>query len=94
VDPRAEAYVEIEEAEKYLDRFVEKRARSKKADDDRWWEASHRLAAARQREARRQEWLAYYEHMNKLHLDLAAEHADKRSRLMIEGGYELEKENE
>ena len=36
----------------------------------------------------RDSWLSFHESMHKTHLRIAAEHADKRSRLMAESGFD------
>jgi hypothetical protein len=82
----------VEAAEASIDQFISKRAREK-ADADRVeaaWVESARRHRARRRERNRQEWLGFYEHMNRLHLGLAAEHADRRSRLLAECEYETD----
>jgi hypothetical protein len=73
-----------------LDQFIGKRARDKaEANKD---EEELRAAARRVREKRRREnrrlWIGHHGLMNVLHTGLALEHADKRARLMAEGGYE------
>jgi hypothetical protein len=81
-----------EAAEASINQFIERRAREK-ADANRIeeeWAISEHRHRERRREANRQEWLRFYEHMNRLHLGLAAEHADRRSRLLAECGYEPE----
>jgi hypothetical protein len=79
-----------ERAERDLDAFINRRSRAKeKANaEEEMWRASERRVREKRRQLNRQAWLDFYEHMNRLHLGLAAEHADKRSRLMLEGGYE------
>ncbi len=81
-----------ERAEKSIDEFITRRARNKAEANEE--EAELRAVARRIRDKRRREnrmaWIDYYEHMNRLHLSLAADHADRRSRLMLEGGYEPE----
>lgn len=84
----------IESVEASLDAFINARSKAKEkvnAEED-LWRASERRVREKRRQANRQAWLDFYEHMNRLHLGLAAEHADKRSRLMLEGGYEPDDE--
>ncbi len=82
----------VEAAEASLDAFTSKRARDKENanEEEELWKASTRLVNEKRRQANRMAWIDYYGHMHRLHLGLAAEHADKRSRLMLEGGYEPE----
>ena len=79
-----------ERAEADLDRFINARSRQKNEanTEEELWRASERRVREKRRRENRQEWLDFYERMNRLHLGLAAEHADRRSRLMLEGGYE------
>lgn len=80
----------VEAAEASIDQFIERRARDREdanREEEAWAESTRRVNEKRRR-ANRQAWLAFYEHMNRLHLGLAAEHADKRSRLMLEDGNE------
>jgi hypothetical protein len=82
----------VEAAEASLDAFINKRARDKEKanEEEELWKASTRLVNEKRRRANRMAWIDYYGHMHRLHLSLAAENADKRSRLMLEGGYEPE----
>ncbi len=84
---------DVEKAERVeaeLDAFVLKRSASQEKANklEEAWAASERRVRAKRREQNRQAWLDFYERMNRLHLGLAAEHADRRSRLLAEGGYE------
>lgn len=45
-----------------------------------------RLVREKHRRENRQAWADFHGHMNVLHTSLALEHADKRSRLMLERG--------
>jgi hypothetical protein len=75
-----------EKAEKSIDEFINKRARDKaeaNKEEEKWRAAVRRVREKRRRENRRL-WIDHHGHMNLLHLGLAAEHADKRSRLMLE----------
>lgn len=80
----------IEKAEAELDRFVNARARQN--DEQRRveaaWADSERRVVEKRRRANRQSWLSFHESMHKTHLKIAAEHADRRSRLMAEAGYD------
>jgi hypothetical protein len=88
--------VAAEQAEKSIDVFIERRAsaRSKgKSEANRleeFWAASARFANAQRRRENLIAWIDYFGHMHRLHLRIAAEHADRRSRLMLEAGYEPE----
>jgi hypothetical protein len=82
----------VERAEASIDAFINKRHRGREkvnAEEEAWKESTRRVNETR-RQVNRQAWIDYFDHMNRLHLSLAAEHADKRARLMAEGGYELE----
>jgi hypothetical protein len=81
-----------ERVEAELDNFISKRSREREEAHrvEAAWAESARRHRARRRERNRQEWLAFYEHMNRLHLGLAAEHADRRSRLLAECEYETD----
>ncbi len=83
-------YEAVEAVEAQLDQFIEKRAResAEQRRVEAEWAISERRHRERRREANRQAWIDFYGHMNRLHLGLAAEHADRRSRLMLEGGHE------
>jgi hypothetical protein len=84
--------VATEKAEKSIDEFIDKRARDKAAanKEEEAWKASTRLVNEKRREANRRRWIEYHGDMHQLHLGIATEHADKRSRLMAEGEYEPE----
>jgi hypothetical protein len=77
-------------AEASIDAFINSRSKAKERanEEEALWKASERRVQQKRREANRQEWLRFYERMNHLHLGLAAEHADRRSRLLAECGYE------
>ena len=80
----------LEKAESQIDQFISKRSRERE-EANRVEEAlaeSTRRVNKKRRRASRQAWIDHHGHMNRLHLGLAAEHADKRSRLMLESGYE------
>jgi hypothetical protein len=78
----------VERVESELNRITEKRAREAKDADaiEDLWAEQDRRERARSREANRQAWCDYHEHLHRLHLDLAADHADRRSRLLLEAG--------
>jgi hypothetical protein len=78
--------VAAERAEKSIDEFINARSKAKEKanEEEALWRASERRVQERRRQANRQSWLAYYEHMSRLHTGLAAEHADRRSRLLAE----------
>ena len=80
----------VERVESELNLFIEKRARDKEEANrlEAAWAESTRRHNAQRREVNRQSWIAYYGHMHRLHLGLAAEHANRGSRLMLEAGYE------
>jgi hypothetical protein len=80
----------IEAVEASLDAFINSRSKAKeKANaEEELWRASERRVREKRRRSNRQAWIDHYGHMNVLHRSLAAEHADKRSRLMLESGYE------
>lgn len=75
-----------EKAEKSIDEFINKRARDKAAANKE--EQEQQAAARRVRDKRRREnrqlWIAHHGHMHLLHTGLAAEHASKRARLLLE----------
>jgi hypothetical protein len=75
-----------------LDRARDQAAREEENAEEELWRASERRVREKRRRANRQAWIDHHGHMNLLHLGLAAEHADKRSRLMLEGGYEPDPE--
>jgi hypothetical protein len=76
----------VEAAEASIDAFINKRSKDKEKanEEEELWKASTGLVNAKRRRANRQAWIDHHGHMNLLHLGLAAEHADKRSRLMLE----------
>lgn len=82
-----------EKLEAEFNRLIERRAKEAAKDEEHRSaeEELERRSKARQlrrqRENRRS-WIAYYESMHRLHLGIATEHADKRSRLMAGAGYE------
>ncbi len=80
----------VEAAEASIDQFIERRARQNDEANrlEAAWAESERRVIEKRREANRQSWIAYYGHMHRLHLGLAAEHANRRSRLMLEADYE------
>jgi hypothetical protein len=80
----------VERVEAELDNFISKRSRAREEanrTEAAWAESTRRVNEKRWR-ANRLAWIDYFGKMNRLHLSLAAEHADRRSRLMLEGGYE------
>jgi hypothetical protein len=79
-----------ERIESEIDAFISKRSRERKeanAEEEAWKESTRRVNEKR-RQANRKAWIDYFGHMNRLYLSLAADHADRRSRLMAESGYE------
>lgn len=76
----------VERVEAELDAFVNKRAKEREdanREEEAWKESTRRVNEKRRRE-NRQSLIDYYGHMPRLHLDLAAEYANRRSRLMPE----------
>jgi septal ring factor EnvC (AmiA/AmiB activator) len=82
-------YEATERVEAELDDFINRRAREKAEVNliEEEWVKTERRDRQRRREANRLVWMDFYERMNRLHLGLAAEHADKRARLMVEAGH-------
>ena len=82
----------IEVAEKSLDAFINSRSKAKERAnvEEELWRASERRVREKRREANRQAWIDHHGLMHSLHLALAGEHADKRSRFLDEAGYEPE----
>ena len=82
----------VERVEAGLDAFINKRSREREEANrvEAVWAESERRVREKRRQTNRQAWIEHHGHMNLLHLGLAAEHADKRSRLMLERGYEPE----
>lgn len=78
-----------ERVEAELDNFITKRAREKAEANrvEEEWRVSERRVREQRRQSNRMAWIDYFGHMHRLHLGLAAEHADKRSRLLAEAGY-------
>jgi hypothetical protein len=79
-----------ERIESEIDAFISKRSRERKeanAEEEAWKESTRRVNETRRR-ANRQAWIDHFGHMNRLHLSLAAEDADKRVCLLAESGYE------
>lgn len=76
----------VERVEAELDSFINKRSREREEANrtEAAWAESERRVVERRRETNRERWINYFEHMHRLHLDLAAEHANRRSRLMPE----------
>ncbi len=81
-----------EKAEAQIDQFISKRSRDKQEANhvEAAWAESERRVREKRRRANRQAWIDHFGHMISLHLNLAAEHADKRARLLAESGYEPE----
>jgi hypothetical protein len=75
-----------EKAEAQIDQFISKRSRDKQEANrvEAAWAESECRVREKRRHANRLEWIDHYGKMNLLHLGLAAEHADKRSRLLLE----------
>jgi hypothetical protein len=75
-----------EKAEAQIDQFISKRAREKREANavEAAWTESERRVREKRRQTNRQAWIDHYAHMHRLHLSLAAEHADKRSRVLLE----------
>jgi uncharacterized protein YifE (UPF0438 family) len=79
----------VERVEAELDAFINKRSREREEanrEEEAWKESTRRVNETRRR-ANRCAWIDHHGHMNLLHLGLAAEHADKRLRLMLETGH-------
>jgi hypothetical protein len=78
--------VAVERAEKSIDEFINSRSKAKeKANkEEEEWRASERRVREKRRRENRAAWLEHHAQMQTVHLDLAARHADKRSRLMAE----------
>ncbi len=85
-------YEEVERVEAELDNFISKRSREREEANrtEAAWAESTRRVNEKRRRSNRMAWIDYFGHMNRLHLSLAADHADKRGRLMAEAGYEPE----
>jgi hypothetical protein len=77
----------IEAVEKQLDAFINARSKTKTRanEEEALWKLSERRVQEKRRRKNRQSWLEYYEHMNRLHLGIAEEHASRRARLLAEG---------
>jgi hypothetical protein len=82
----------VEAAEASIDAFINKRSKDKEKanEEEEVWKASTRLANAKRRRENRKLWIDHHGVMNALHTGLALEHANKRARLLAEGGYEPE----
>jgi hypothetical protein len=82
----SDLFADTEAAESQLNAFIERRAKgAEKANaEEELWRASERRVLAKRRRENRQSWLEYYEHMNRLHLGIAEEHASRRVRLLAE----------
>jgi hypothetical protein len=76
----------LEKAEAQIDAFIAKRCREREEANvvEAAWAESERRVREKRRQTNRQAWIEHHGHMNLLHLGLAAEHADKRSRLLLE----------
>ena len=81
---------DLEKAEQQIDLFIERRAREVRDADavEDLWAEQERRERARRREANRADWIAYHAHMNAVHSSIAADHADRRSRLLLEAEYD------
>ena len=79
-------YEAAERAEAELDRFISKRDREREEANrtEGLWRASERRVREKRRQANRQAWIDHHGKMYRLHLGLADEHTEKRSRLMLE----------
>ena len=79
-----------EAAERQIDQFIEKRAKDREEanQEEELWRASERRVREKRREENRELWIAFHGRQHRAFLDLAAHHADKRSRLLLEGGYD------
>jgi hypothetical protein len=80
----------VEKAEAQIDAFISKRAKEREEANklEEFWAEQERRHRERQREANRRAWIDHHGVMSRLHTGLAAEHADRRSRLLAECGYE------
>lgn len=78
-----------EAAEKSLDEFINRRSKQKKRanQEEELWRASERRVLEKRRRENREAWIDFHGRQHRAFLDLAAHHADKRSRLLLEGGY-------
>jgi hypothetical protein len=81
-----------ERVEAELDNFITKRAREKAEANrvEEEWLVSERSVREQHRQSNRMAWIDYFGHMHRLHLGLAAEHADRMSRLLAECEYETD----
>jgi hypothetical protein len=82
----------VERVEAELDAFINKRSREREEanrEEEDWKESTRRVNEKRRR-ANRCAWVDHHRQINLLHLGLAAEHADKSSRLMLETGHSEE----
>jgi hypothetical protein len=82
-----------EKLEAEFNRLIERRAKEAANDEEHRSVEEEMDRRSRARPLKRQEelrlgWIDYEGRMNKIHLGLAAEHADRRARLVAEGGYE------
>jgi hypothetical protein len=82
-----------EKLEAEFNRLIERRAKEAARDEEHRTVEEELERRSKARQLRRQReirlgWIEYEGHMNRLHLEIAAEHADRRSRLMLEAGYE------
>lgn len=79
-------YEAVEAVETQLDAFIERRARER--DDANKVEAaraeSERRAQEKRREINRWLWIDHHDRLSRQHLALAADHDDRRSRLLAE----------
>lgn len=82
-----------EKLEAEFNQLIERRAKEAAKDEEHRSVEEEMDRRSRARMLRRQRdnwdsWLSFHESMHKTHIRIAAEHADKRSRLMAEAGYE------
>jgi hypothetical protein len=75
-----------ERGEKSLDEFINRRSKQKKRanQEEELWRSSERRVREKRRRENQEAWIVHHGRMHLLYLELAAEHADRRSRLMLE----------
>ena len=83
-----------EKAEAQIDAFISKRVKEREDanKEAKFWVEQERRHREKRRRPNRQAWIDHHDLMSRLHHGLAAEHADKRSRLMLEIGHTEEPE--
>ena len=87
--------VASEKAEKSIDLFIEKRSKeAEKANREQKmleeWDRRARARQLKRQKENRESWIEFHGRRHRVFLDLAGHHADRRSRLMAEAGYEPE----